>query len=140
MGSSAEGRLHAAMTLWTNSEGGCLACCVASLAECHPADVEGYDHGNGDVDLEGLDSWLAGRGKRLELVWPAETWGESYPRGDWIALLARNARVGHAVLCRGSRITHDPGISSGWTGNLWPRDLAAAHYREWPLGLRVVSE
>jgi hypothetical protein len=63
-----------------NSEGGCLARCVASLADCHPGDVEGYDHTNGDVDLEGLDGWLGQRGKRLELVWPAATWGESSRR------------------------------------------------------------
>jgi hypothetical protein len=63
------------MTLWTDTEGGCLNACLASLVGCNPSDVPHEDW----LDLERLNGWLAEKGQRLEPVLPAATWGESYP-------------------------------------------------------------
>jgi hypothetical protein len=43
------------------------------------------------------------------------------------------------VLCEGSRVTHDPGFANGWSGNLWPNELAHAYHRVLPLGYRLVA-
>jgi hypothetical protein len=124
------------MQLWTNREGGCLPAVLASLVGCHPADVP---HDDDDwFDVERMNEWLALKGKRLEPIWPAATWGESYPRGEtWIALLHRGRGLAHAVIATGNEITHDPGHSNGSPGNLWPSELAHAHDRTLPLGYRL---
>ena len=123
------------MQFWTNSSGGCWNACLASLAGCHPSDVP---HDDADpLDLERQNRWLAASGKRLEPVFAAETWGDSYPDGNWIALLARSPGVTHAVLCQANRVIHDPGLRNGWSGSLWPNDLAYAHDRTLPLGYRI---
>jgi hypothetical protein len=132
------GQAEVGLTLWTNREGGCWNACLASLVGCHPLDVPHEDGDN--LDLERQNRWLASHGRRLEPVWPAETWGESYPRrGRWIALLTRSPGVTHAVICEGSEIAHDPGFANGWSGTLWPSELAAARNSSTPLGYRLVE-
>jgi hypothetical protein len=108
---------------------------LASLVGCHPSEVPHDDDSWFDVDT--MNRWLAPRGRRLEPVWSGETWGDSYPRGRWIALLARRPGVAHAVICEGTQVVHDPGDGSSF--NLWPRDLAHAHDRRLPLGYRMVA-
>jgi hypothetical protein len=124
------------LKLWTNTEGGCLNACLASLAGCHPADVPYGD--DEPLDLDRINRWLRPRGRRLEPVHAGATWGDSYPSGDWIALLARRPGVCHAVLCTGRQIVHDPGFANGWSGNLWPTDLAYASDRSVPLGYQLL--
>jgi len=123
------------LQLWTNSSGGCLNAVLASLVGCHPADVPHDD--DDPLDLERLNRWLAARGRRLEPVPAPAPRGGSYPAGSWIALLARTPGVAHAVLAEGDRITHDPGLRNGWSGNLWPGELAHAHDRTLPIGYRL---
>jgi hypothetical protein len=120
------------MRLWTNTEGGCLAAVVGSLIGRHPGDLPQTDQ------IAVMDAWLQRTlGRRLEPVRPAETWGESYPSGHWIALEARRPGVAHAVLCKGNEVVHDPG--SGWSGSLYPANFAHARNRELPLGYRLVE-
>jgi hypothetical protein len=45
----------------------------------------------------------------------------------------------HAVICEGSEIAHDPGFTNGWSGTLWPSELAAARNSATPLGYRLVA-
>jgi hypothetical protein len=123
-------------TLWTNDKGGCLNAVLASLVDVHPVDVP-HDLDDGRLDLERLNAWLEPQGRRLVPVHARGTWGESYPSGDWIALLYRTSNVMHAVLARGNEITHDPSVRNGRSGHLSPDDLAYAHNPDWPLGFRV---
>jgi hypothetical protein len=123
--------------LWTSSEGGCLNACLASLVDVHPVDVPHDD--DSWFDVERLNRWLEPRGRRLVPVWPAETWGESYPTGAWVAFLGRGPGLAHAVLAEGNRITHDPGHSNGGSAHLYPGELAHARDRSQPLGYRLVT-
>jgi hypothetical protein len=124
------------MTLWSDTEGNCWSCCLASLVGVHPDAVPSADHG---LDLEEQNEWLASRGYQLEPVWPRATWGESFPRGKWIALRYRAHRLGHAVIAEAGEIVHDPGLSNGWSGTLWPSELAHVRKRELPLGFELVE-
>jgi hypothetical protein len=119
------------VTFWTSSQGGCLNAYVASLVGCHPGDVPHDDER--PLDLGRLNEWLAPR--ELVPVYPVGFWGESYPAGYWIALIARRPGMCHAVLARRGDVVFDP--ADGRPGNLWPSDLACAYDRDLPLGFQV---
>ena len=115
----------------------CWACCLASLAGVVPADVPSANDG---FDLEEQNRWLARRGLTLAPVLARDTWGESYPRGTWIALLHRGGRITHAVLARGRDVIHDPAFRAGGPpSTLWPDNLAYTRNRDIPIGFELVA-
>lgn len=123
------------MIVWTSQENDCWRCCLASLVGSEPRELPSADDG---LDLEEQNAWLASRGFALKPVVARDTWGESYPNGLWIAILQRRRGVGHAVLAQHSRIIHDPAFRNGWSGTLWPEDLAHVYDRSLPLGFELV--
>lgn len=117
------------MDYWTNSAGGCLPACVASLVGVHPGDLPQTDQ------VAEMDDYLrAAFGRTLEPVYGTTV--DDLPAGHWVALEGRSANVAHAVLARRSEAVHDP--AGGTPTHLWG-NLARRHNRELPLGYRLVA-
>lgn len=93
-------------------DGNCFEACLASVLECELGEIPRQPDGLG-TDLtswfQELTEWLGWRGLGYVQVQMRHDQIAVYPTGDWIAMLdVPGHAFGHAVVCRGDKVIHDP--------------------------------